>query len=453
MATLKALSELGRIGMLNSQAQMAVTGKNIANVNTEGYSRQRLDITPQLPFVLAGYAGASALSTESHRQIRDEFTDQQFRSQNSLYHLYDTTDSILTQLEGILPADNESGLRSMLDEFWMAWDSLSNDPESNVAREIVFNTADTLATTYRRLHREVVNLQTGVSNEIEATVTKINNVAAEIAALNEADPGDNLDITDQRNRLIDELSKLTNIEVANEGPNISVSVSGLMIVAGIDTFEMSIAQTSDSQGVGSISINIGDKNVKTINITGGVLGGLMNVYNDDITNHIDMMDIQVLTLVDEVNALHQTGFALDGTTGLNFFKPSSVGAANIDFDPIIAGDRNKIAASDTLGVPGNGGIARAIAELRDEQLIGTETINEHYRTMIVQLGSRIQQSAFLKSSQDKVVGHLQLKRDSVAGVSMEEEMTLMMQLEQSFAAAAKMVQIADEMTRTLLALI
>ncbi|MCK4578854.1 MAG: hypothetical protein KAU50_08685, partial [Candidatus Marinimicrobia bacterium] len=266
MATLKALSELGRIGMLNSQAQMAVTGKNIANVNTEGYSRQRLDITPQLPFVLAGYAGASALSTESHRQIRDEFTDQQFRSQNSLYHLYDTTDSILTQLEGILPADNESGLRSMLDEFWMAWDSLSNDPESNVAREIVFNTADTLATTYRRLHREVVNLQTGVSNEIEATVTKINNVAAEIAALNEADPGDNLDITDQRNRLIDELSKLTNIEVANEGPNISVSVSGLMIVAGIDTFEMSIAQTSDSQGVGSISINIGDKNVKTINI-------------------------------------------------------------------------------------------------------------------------------------------------------------------------------------------
>ncbi|MCH8023120.1 MAG: hypothetical protein IIB43_00260, partial [Candidatus Marinimicrobia bacterium] len=147
MGTIATLFELGKQGMIASQSGMQVAGTNITNVNTKGYSRQRLDVVPQLPQVLAGFNLGGSLNADALRQIRDAFTDRQFRSQNSLKFQYQTEESVLSQLEGVMPADNEAGLRAMPAEFWDAWDRLSNDPENNVARDDIFNKADTMATT------------------------------------------------------------------------------------------------------------------------------------------------------------------------------------------------------------------------------------------------------------------------------------------------------------------
>ncbi len=452
MGTIATLFELGRQGMMASQSGMQVAGNNISNVNTEGYSRQRLDIVPQLPQVLAGFNLGGAISGDTLRQIRDEFTDRQFRSQNSLKFQYQTEETILSQIEGIMPADNEAGLRAMVAEFWDAWDRLANDPENSVARDDIFNKADTMATTYRRLHREIVNVQRGVEDEIEAAVAKINSLAQQLAALSAADQGDNLNVIDHRNRLIDQLSEQVNIQFTYEGKNTAVTIGGINIVGGVDTFDFRLERTPDDQGVGQITFYMGTANPIEVDVTSGTLGGLINVYNGDIRDILERLDTQVLAIVDQVNALHQTGYNLDGVTGMNFFATGILGSANFDIDPVIAGDHNLIASSDTLGLTGNAGIALAISALRDAQIIGSQTIEEHYRSMVADLGGRIQESRFLKNSQKKVVSHLELKRESVSGVSIEEEITLMMQLEQAFTAASRMVAMADELTRTLLQL-
>ena len=217
MGGIATLFELGRQGMIASQSGMQVAGTNITNVNTKGYSRQRLDVVPQLPQVLAGFNLGGSLNADNLRQIRDAFTDRQFRSQNSLKFQYQTEESVLSQLEGLMPADNEAGLRAMLAEFWDAWDRLSNDPENNVARDDIFNKADTMATTYRRIHREIVNLQGGIDDDIQASVAKINSLAQQLAKLNAADQGDNLNVIDHRNRLIDQLSEEVNIQFYMDG--------------------------------------------------------------------------------------------------------------------------------------------------------------------------------------------------------------------------------------------
>jgi flagellar hook-associated protein 1 FlgK len=452
MGTIATLFELGRQGMLASQAGMQVAGSNITNVNTEGYSRQRLDMVPQLPQVLAGFDLGGALSGDTLRQIRDEFTDRQFRSQNSLKFQYQTEETILSQMEGIMPADNEAGLRAMLAEFWDAWDRLANDPENSVARDDIFNKADTLATTYRRIHREIVNLQRGVEDEIEASVSKINSLAQQLAKLNAADQGDNLAVVDHRNRLIDQLSEQVNIQFNMDGKNTAVTIGGINVIGGVDSFDFRLERTLDDQGVGQITFSMGTTNPIEVNVTSGTLGGLIRVYNGDIRDTLERLDTQVLAIVDQVNALHQTGYNLDGVTGMNFFTTGILGAANFKIDPVIAGNHDLIASSDTLGESGNAGIALAISALRDAKIVGSQTIEEHYRSMLANLGGRIQESRFLKNSQTKVVNHLEMKRESVSGVSIEEEITMMMQLEQSFTAASRLVAMADELTRTLLQL-
>ncbi len=452
MGTIGTLFELGRQGMMASQSGIQVAGSNITNVNTVGYSRQRLDVVPQLPQVLAGFNLGGAISGDNLRQIRDEFTDKQFRSQNSLKFQYQTEEAILSQMEGVMPPDNEAGLRAMLGEFWDAWDRLANDPENSVARDDIFNKADTMATTYRRIHREIINQQRGVEDEIEAAIAKINSLAQQMAALSAADQGDNMDVIDHRNRLIDQFSEQVNIQYTYEGKNTAVTIGGVNIVGGVDTFDFWLQRTLDDQGVGQITLYMGTDNPIEVEVTSGILGGLLRVYNGDIRDTLEQMDTQVLAIVDQVNALHQTGYNLDGVTGMNFFTTGILGAANFKIDTVIAGDHELIASSDTLGESGNAGIALAISALRDAKIVGSQTIEEHYRSMLANLGGRIQESRFLKNSQTKVVNHLEMKRESVSGVSIEEEITLMMQLEQSFTAASRLVAMADELTRTLLQL-
>jgi len=452
MGGLSYLSEIGKQGMLLSQFSIQVTGKNIANINTRGYSRQRLDVNPILPEILAGFSLGSAISGDTLRRVRESFVDRQYWSQNSLLSQYTTEDSLLRQIEGVLPSSNDTGLGTMLDEFWNAWNSLANDPESSVARTIVRDRAQTLALSFNRAYREFVSFQSIIRDEINVGINEINELAAQIAELNRLNPGDNPDVDDQQDRLIDRLSELTNVEIHREGNSVYVYISGLMLVSGKTSYEMAVAETEGDGSVGQVTVVIGGTN-REINVTSGELSALMTVHNEDIPDLLDRLDVLAVNLAEEVNAIHKTGYNLDGVTGLNFFADTTEGAASIAVDSAIAANVELIATSDALGETGNGNIAKALADLADKEVIGNQTVGEYYRSLVGNLGNRIQEVSFLKSNQRKIVEHLQMQRESVSGVSMEEEMTRMVQLEQAFTAASRLVSTADELVRTLLELI
>lgn len=452
MAGLANLTEMGKQGMLYAQASIQTTGKNIANVNTIGYSRQRLDINPVLPEIFSGFSLGSAINGDTLRRIREDFNDRQFWGQNSLKAQYSSEETLLRHMEGILPASNDVGLRAMLDEFWVAWNNLANDPEGTTVRTGVRDTAEILTQTFNRIHREYRNLQTNIGSDISGAVNDINNLTKQIAELNRLNPGNNFDLDDQRDRLIDRLSTLADITVRKDGDSVSINVGGLLLVGGRTSYKLEVVKTLDSQGVGQIQINLAGSD-QQVNILSGELGAMLKVYNKDIPSALNQLDLLALTIIEQVNAVHQTGFNLDGITGINFFDDSAIGAANMRVDSAIVSNPFFIASSDTLGESGNSEIAKAISALSDAALIGNQTINENYRSLISTVGNRIREANFLRSSQDKVVDHLVLQRQAVSGVSIEEEMTRLVKLEQAFAAAAKLVTTADELTRTLLQMI
>ena len=452
MAGLANLLEMGKQGMLYAQASIQTTGKNIANVNTVGYSRQRLDINPLLPEIFSGFSLGSAINGDTLRRIREDFNDRQFWGQNSLMAQYTSEETLLRQLEGILPASNDAGLRAMLDEFWVAWNNLANDPEGTTVRTGVRDTAEILTQTFNRIHREYRNLQSNIGSDITSVIVDINNLTKQIAELNRLNPGNNPDLEDQRDRLIDRLSTLANITVRKDGASVSINMGGLLLVAGRTSYNLNVDETLDSQGVGQIQIKLAGSD-QQVNITSGEMGAMLKVFNEDIPNALNQIDLLALTIIEQVNAVHQTGFNLDGITGLNFFDDRAAGAASMRVDSAIVADPFFIASSDTPGEPGNSEIAKAISSLSDEALIGNQTIGENFRSLMSTVGNRIRGANFLRTSQEKVVDHLALQRQSVSGVSIEEEMTRLVKLEQAFAAASRLVATADELVRTLLQLI
>ncbi|UCH09874.1 MAG: flagellar hook-associated protein FlgK [Fidelibacterota bacterium] len=452
MAGLSHLSEIGKQGMLLSQFGIQITGKNISNVNTRGYSRERLDVNPVLPEILSGFSMGSAINGDTLRRIREDFVDRQFWSQTSLQSQYETEDSLLRQIEGVLPASNDSGLATMLEDFWEAWNSLANDPESTVARTIVRDRAQTLALSFNRVNREFLAFQSTISDEINARVSEINDLAAQIAELNKINPGNNLDLEDQRDRLVDRLSELANVDIRRDGNSVSVYISGLMIVSGKTAYEIDVEETETEEGISQITAIIGGTD-REISVTSGEMGALLSVHNYDIPDLLDRLDALAIDLVQEVNTLHRSGYNLDGTTGLDFFAATTEGAGSIAVNGSIVANVELIATSDAPGESGNGNVAKAVADLADAEVIGNQTIGEYYRSLVSTLGNRIQETDFLMTNQTKIVDHLDMQRQSISGVSMEEEMTRMVQLEQAFTAASRLVATADELTRTLLQMI
>ena len=449
MAGLSNLSEIGKQGMLLSQFGIQITGKNISNVNTKGYSRERLDVNPVLPEILSGFSMGSAINGDTLRRIREDFVDRQFWSQTSLQSQYETEDSLLRQIEGVLPASNDSGLATMLEDFWDAWNSLANDPESTVAKTIVRDRAQTLALSFNRINREFLSFQSTISDEVDARVSEINDLATQIAELNKINPGDNLDLEDQRDRLIDRLSELTNADIQRDGNSVSIYVSGLMLVSSRTAYQMAVEETETEDGLAQLTMVIGGTD-REISVASGELGALLSVHNSDIPDLLSRLDTLAVSLAEEVNSIHSSGYSLDGTTGLDFFATTTEGAGSIAVNSSIVSNVELIATSDTAGESGNGNIAKALADLADTETVGNQTIGEYYRSLVSTLGNRIQETDFLMLNQTKIVSHLDMQRQSISGVSMEEEMTRMVQLEQAFTAASRLVSTADELIRTLL---
>jgi len=452
MAGLSYLTEIGKQGMLLSQFGVQITGKNVSNINTEGYSRQRVDVNPILPEILSGFSMGSAINGDTLRRIREDFVDRQYWSQTSLASRYTSEEALLEQIEGVLPSSNDTGLGIMLDEFWSAWNDLANDPESSVTRTIVRDRAQTLADNFNRVYREFVSFQSTISDEINTKISEINNLTGQIAELNKVNSGDNLDLEDQRDRLIDRLSELINITVQREGNSVLISSSGTMLVTGRTSVGLSVDEIIGDDGIGQITMMISGTD-RDVEVASGEIVALMSVYNEDIPDLLERLDTLAIAIADEVNAIHRTGFNLDGVTGLDFFASTTEGAGSFRVDSSIVANVDLIASSDTAGEPGNANIAKALADLADAEIIGDQTTGEYYRALVGTLGNRIQEIGFLKSNQKKIVEHLDIQRRSISGVSLEEEMTRMVQLEQAFTAASRLVSTADELTQTVLELV
>jgi len=448
--------EIGKRALLTHQLSMNTIGHNLANVNTPGYTRQRTVVTSAYPIETANYIIGNGVTAHSIMQVRDHFLTTQYRRENQSLGQWSYREKTLTQIETFFNEPNIDSLGDILNQFWNSWLDLSNNPESNAARQSVVSEGNRLTNAFHNLHRQLEAVQATADQDVGTMVGQINEVADQIANLNRLVVSEELggqranDLRDQRDHLIDNLSRLVDVTTAEKGNgSVTVYISGLAIVENADTFE--IGTRVDSSGTMARHEIVWKNTTAAVKITGGEIKGLLDTRDVILPRYRDYLDDLAGTIVREVNAQHAMGTNLNGTTGFNFFNGAYVRAGTIRVEENIRNDPTMIAASQT-GEPGDNANALAISDLRQRLTMnyGTMSITEFYASMVSEIGVETHEAETFKGNYEILIQQIENSRQSVQGVSVDEEMANMVRQEHAYSAAARVITFIDEALETLI---
>jgi len=356
----------------------------------------------------------------------------------------------MTQIENIFGEPNDSGLINVMSEFWNSWNDLANDPESQYARTIVHDKGVVLANTFNRIHSDLINLNQQICNDIHEKVTQVNQIINQIKSINQqisANYSD--DLMDQQDLLVTKLTSLMNIDTRESANGeITVSINGQIIVSDDYVNELAV-NTSSESGISITNIYLSEGN-RPLNINSGEVGSLIEINNRQIPDYIGKLDTLARSIAEQVNTIHYKGYNLDGTTEINFFSDNISGASDFKVSDDVYNDPSIIASGESMDKPGDGSIAQDIFDIQFYQSVQGSTVFDFHNSTVGQIGSKVQESEFLSRSAEMIVQNLQNQRDSVSGVSLDEEITNLIKHEQAYQAAARMVSTVDEMMQTVL---
>ena len=452
MTTLFYGLQIGINGILAQQKALDVTGHNIANVNTPGFTRQEAIFVSTASESIPGFnrsAGAqigSGVTIEKVQRVRDEFIDAQIRNESSLGGYWESKRDALGRVEGILGEPSDYGLRATMDKFWQAWQELSKNPESMAVRTVVRSSAQALTDTFHQFDRQISAYLTDLNSSLTVKVNEVNAAVDQIAALNKQIVGAEIsgdkanDLRDKRELMQDTLSKLINFSYTEDSlGNVNVQVAGQNVVSGATATHLAVDMTTFALSVGGFAVSP---------TAGSVKGRIDSIA--DVTALRDKVDDLASALVGEVNRVHQDGYYLPEpmTTDGNFFDPANITAEKISLlQGIEDGDLNLIAASKYADSTGDGSNALDLYQVNSTKLadLGNVTLGDHYRAIIAKLGVDSRSASDMVESQDILVSSLDTRKQETSGVSLDEEMANLIKFQNAYNAAARLVTTIDEM--------
>lgn len=444
--------EMGRRALFTQQRALDVTGHNIANANTEGYTRQIADMSASLPYTVPAFNSpvtplqvGTGVEITQIKRIREGFLDYQIRNENNTLGYWESRRDALKKIEVILREPSDNGLRMVMDKFWGSLQELSKNPESEGVRALVRETGVTLSNTFNQLSRQLTDLQNDSDTSIGIKVSEANTYASQINALNQqisvlqaAGQNPN-DLRDKRDLLIEKLSRLMDIQYSEDAAGI-VTVT----VGGVNYVDNTFVVNNIVKAGPALNWTLGGP----VTVTKGELYALDEIRDVVTVNYLADLDNLASTFITEINTLHSAGFGLGAVppTGNNFFAGAA--AATIQVDAAILADLKNIAAATTAaGSPGDGSNALAMAQLKQALTMNANTVtfDDFYRSLTSRLGVQSQEAIRMSDNQDFLLAQLKNNRTEVSGVSLDEEMTNMVRFQQSYNAAARLVTAMDEM--------
>jgi flagellar hook-associated protein 1 len=463
MSNIYGLLSIGQSALLTQQKAIDITGNNIANVNTPGYSRQRLNIKQNSPVRIDNQTISTGVTADTGIQrFYDQFLSAQLNGENENLGRWEAQKQALEKAELMFNDSEGNGLSNAMSEFWNSWQDLSNNPSGVAERTSLISAGQYLATTFNQTYNNLKDLQGDIDTHVTNIVGDVNEMADRIAELNrkvsqvEVTGHNANDFRDERDQLVLELSKLIDIQSFEDGSgNINVSVgNGKPLVDGTATWDLS---TADNGGVQDVFWQASDGT--TVNITGqlssGELKGWMYTRDDSIDDYLTRLDTLSTNIISQVNTLHAAGTTLDSTTttSVDFFTGS--GAVDIGVNSAIEANSDLIAAASAgEGLPGGNSTAIAIANLQTAAtMTGSSTFDEYYNSLVGKVGADVQAANFSQNHQLTMVENLKQYRQEVSGVSLDEEMVNLIQFQQAYNAAAKLITTADEMVDTLMGMV
>jgi flagellar hook-associated protein 1 len=446
------------------QSALQTTGQNVANANTAGYTRQRVNLQATSPYPSGGMnspqiAGTIGTGVEasSIERIRDQYLDAQYRSGEAQVGYADMESNILKTVEAIMNDQEGAGLSGAMDEFWSSLQDLSINPNDEGIKTVVREKAVSLTDTFHYLNSALTTAQEDLQAEVDGAKDDINSIASQIADLNqkigELEPSGYLpnDLYDQRDLLVDKLSSYMGIKVerTSSGSGANRAAAGIYTIKVAGSSEAlvqgNIAKKVETVSNGSdLEIQI---NGTTVSSTGSFQSLIRNLGTDQsiYKTTIDQLDQLALTLTTEFNNIHGNGYKQDGEKGSDFFTFSSENASStITLSDDIMKSTDNIAVGAEGNKKSDGGNAAKLAELLNPN-VGKGTIRSAYSEMIGEIGVKVQNANRLKVNSENVRDLLSTKRDSVSSVSLDEEMTNMIKFQHAYNAAARSMTVMDEM--------
>jgi flagellar hook-associated protein 1 FlgK len=480
MSGLSGLLNIARGALMVQQKAMTVTGHNIANVNTPGYTRQKALIEANAPFSNSSLKIGMGVQIDSVVQSIDPFINGAIQRGTSTLQEYDSKAYVLSQIETIFNETADQGLSEVMNDFWNAWQDLSNNPGGTPERTALLEKGEILAGRFNGMRNELTQVSQSISQNIGKSLEDVNRITREIASLNEKivsaesfnTPAN--DLRDQRANLITRLSELLG-SVSLEDKSGSVTVltsSGLMLVDRSQSWDLT--QQGNEIHWNHIAADVSGW------LREGKIGAWLDIRDEVIPQYVANLDELAGTFIQEVNGLHQAGYTLSGETGKNFFEsfqpapgiPNpgdySYAAAYIKLSTDVKGTPANIAAGGQSGDPGDNENALGILALQTDgtlsirkwvyenrgqtvsNTVQTETMEEYYWSLTGEVGILAEEMNQNQEFQQAIVDQLIGMRDSVSGVNLDEEMTDLIKLQHAYEAAAKLVTIADEMLQSLL---
>lgn len=504
--------ELAKRGLFSQQTALTTTGHNIANANTPGYSRQRVNLVASSPFTTPGMNRiqipgqlGTGVTFDSITRIRESFLDDQFRKQAQSLGNWQIKADTLEKIENIFNEPSDVGFRTVIDNFWNAWQDVSSSPD--IAASVLKERALAMIDTFKHIDTKLSELSQDLTTNIDLKVSEVNTYLTQIASLNQEirrieGLGNNAnDLRDQRDLIVDHLSQLIDVQVAedlNGMYNVSLS-NGTALVQGIQATlvgdGVGVDQITGGEIAGMVASRdqiVNEYQAQLDAMFKGLIFGEVNVRIPE--GSVLPVDVEygptdnrqilqagqavpaggIEVTVKGINGLHQLGWTFDEDANGNaipggpFFlaDEQNFSIQNVQLHPDIVNNLDRIAVSwrveDVNGVrkviKGNNHLALAMGQLRDAEFsftptVGTaqkSTFDQYFRSVTGALGVQAQEANRQTANQALILHQVENKRQSVSGVSLDEEMANMIKFQHAYNASARMMTTIDQSLDTII---
>lgn len=465
MSKISAMMDVGKRSLMNNQTALQTVGHNIANKSTEGFSRQRVEILSNgavgegnLRIGMGARAGVVTRTNNPwlEKQIQREDTNQGYTEGRA---------QALGRVEQIYNEQTDKGLNQYMTDFFNSFRELSNNPESLSSRTIVRESAESLTQQFGKTVDQLHAVQDDIDGQVKTLTEEVNQISKEIAQLNEkvqlvevqGIPAN--DERDRRDLLLKKLGEKVDISWA-EGTDGHVTVTAgktAILVSGTTANEIE-AEHTDARNRMEIFYK-SNPNATPVNVTdqirGGRMGGILEVRDETIEGMIKSVDKMAFTMATEVNSAHIEGYDRYGKQGVLFFDMPTEekdAAKLVSLNKTVSNDVGKIAAGAKPFAPGDNTVSNVISSIQSRTVMenGSATFDDYYNTQVGQIGILSQRAEKANESQKNVVNQLSNIRESISGVSLDEETTKMIEFQKAYEASARLIRTADEMLDTVL---
>lgn len=467
MADLLSILANGGSSLAAHQAAVATASHNLQNANTPGYARQRAELAANSAvFEGRAYIGRGvALQTVS--QARDPFIEKQMPVATAAQARSSAESEALNSITTLDP-DGAGSMTEALGDFFSSLRAMSQNPGDFGLRAAVVGSSRALALAFNGASADIETARSGLDAKLSGLVQDANSAASTIADLNRqiriarsagAEPND---LLDQRQAAADKLAELTGARpIANGNGDLDFALpGGASLVSGTLSATLSTAPDPTNLGHLALMLNKADGSpavALSATATGGSLGGVLDARDGALRTALDSLDTLAFDFTNAINAVHTTGFGLDGASGRNLFTPAasaSGAASSMAVNPVIQADPTLVgAAASAATVPGDASRLLALIGTESTPMSGGTDAGGTLATIISTFGNSARRAKSTSEQDKALLTNLSTQRESVSGVSIDEEMISLTKSQRAYEAVSKVIVAANDMLDTLMSLV